>query len=224
MRVAGPCTWVALVVLAAGARAGEIAGTVELVGKGGKRLSAEELADVVVSFAPSVRVPVAPLAEPQVVTTRDKVFHPRVLPVTVGTTVRFPNEDAILHNAFSVSPGNAFDAGLYRKGEGHAQTFTQAGVVRVFCNVHHAMAAYVVVLDTPFFARPSAAGAFRLEGVPDGPGRLTAFHPQADPVTIDVAAPAPAVTVRLELTQRRVPPHLNKLGEPYDASSPGSYE
>lgn len=69
--------------------------------------------------------------------------------VPAGSTVRFPNQDSILHNVFSVSRANRFDLGLYRRGEGKSATFRQPGVVRVFCNVHHSMVAYVVVVETP---------------------------------------------------------------------------
>ena len=90
---------------------------------------------------------------------------PRVLAVPVGTVVRFPNSDGIFHNVFSLSQGNAFDLGLYRSGASKSRAMSTPGLVRVFCDVHHAMVAYVWVMDTPFLASPGADGSFALTGL-----------------------------------------------------------
>jgi hypothetical protein len=148
-------------------------------------------------------------------TTKDKQFVPRLLTVPKGSRVVFPNQDVILHNVFSVSGGNAFDLGLYKRGPGKEATFKEAGLVRVFCNVHHAMVGYIWVLETPFQATPGADGSFVLTGLPRGPGKLTVWHEQADPVTIDVKTPADLVAARVEIVRPRVPPHLDKAGKSY---------
>jgi len=151
--------------------------------------------------------------------TKHKEFFPHVLAVPVGSRVQFPNQDAILHNVFSVSPGNAFDLGIYRVGPPKEKRFDKAGVVRVYCNVHQAMAAYILVLDTSFFASPGADGAFRLTGLPRGPGKLTVWHEQADPwseeVTLPLPAGAPPVQARLVVLRPKLLPHLNKTGASY---------
>jgi plastocyanin len=159
------------------------------------------------------------------ITTRNKQFSPRILAVPVGSTVRFPNADPILHNVFSVSPGNAFDVGLYGPGEGRSFKFETPGVVRVFCNVHHAMMAYVVVLDTPYFASPDPDGAFALHGVPAGPGRLTVWQERSEVWARDIVLPLEGpLVVRLEVTGRRVPRHLDKTGQPYGDRGRDRYE
>ncbi len=111
----------------------------------------------------------APPAEPFVMATRQKEFVPRMLAVPRGSRVRFPNEDPILHNVFSVSPDNGFDLGLYRKGPGKERTFDKPGLVRVFCNVHHGMVAYLLVLDTPFYASPDGRRQLRPHRPAPGP-------------------------------------------------------
>ena len=217
----------AMLVLATGGQslAADIEGRLALVTKGGRAVSDEALADTVIAFVPDKPVPVTPAPAPAVIATRNKAFVPRVVAVTAGSRVSFPNEDPILHNVFSSSPGNAFDAGLAGQGDGPSQVLARPGVVRIFCNVHHSMVAYVVVLDTPFFVRPSGDGSFRLTGLPDGPGKLTAWHPRADPFSQDVALPlSKGVLLELAVTQKRVPPHLDKLGQAYDKSTPSSYE
>lgn len=213
----------AFLLLAAGlavapwaARAHDIAGTVELFDEGGKRrITGVELAGAVVYFEPERAAPL-PTGGRYEMTTKGKEFLPRVLPVPKGGAVGFPNEDPILHNVFSLSPGNKFDLGLYRKGPGKTVTFKEAGLVRVFCNVHHAMVAYVLVLDTPFFARPDEQGRFLLRGPNPGAGTITVWHERAEPWTQRLSVPVTGpVKARLEISKPRVPPHLNKLGKAY---------
>ncbi len=210
-------------------RGGTLAGTVELWASGGaRRLPAADAVHGVVYFRPAAGASVRPAAEPAVLTTRDKEFSPRVLVVTEGTVVRFPNEDPILHNVFSVSPGNAFDVGLYGPGDGEEHRFDAAGLVRVYCNVHHAMAAHVVVLDTPHWAIPGADGSFRLDGLPPGPGTLTVWQESAEPWSVEVVVPAPGaahppIVAKLEASRRRVPRHLNKFGRPYGSDDRERY-
>lgn len=197
------------------AAAAELRGRIELL-SAGQPLRASEAAEAVVYFRPRERPIPLPPAEPAVLTTRRKQFLPRVLPIVAGTTVQFPNEDLILHNAFSSSPGNRFDTGAYGSGEGGRHTFETPGLVKVYCNVHHAMFAHILVLDTPWFTRPDAQGRFVLADLPDTAGELVVFHDRARPWQQEVLpASAGEVAVRLELTRRKVPPHMNKFGKPY---------
>jgi plastocyanin len=192
----------------------ELAGSLRLSAEG-KPLRVEEAVETVVYWRPREPVSFEAPAEPLVMTTRRKVFVPRSLPILVGSQVRFPNEDPILHNAFSTSAGNAFDTGLYGAGDGETVRFAQAGLVRVYCNVHQAMAAHVLVLDTPFYTRPERNGRFTLR-LPPGPGELFVWHERATlwrkPM---LAEPFATIEVQLDLSRRRVPAHLNKFGKPY---------
>lgn len=209
---AGAAAVLLALAVAAPAAAAELAGRVRLVEK---KRPAAGVEDAVVWFVPDRR-PAPPPPGEFVMETQRKRFEPRVLVVPVGSRVRFPNRDPILHNAFSISPGNAFDLGLAGAGEGGEARFGDAGVVRVFCNVHHRMAGYVVVLDTPFHAAPGADGGFRLAGLPPGPGELVVWHERAEPLRRRVDPAAGPVSLTLELTHPLVPPHLNKLGRPYE--------
>jgi plastocyanin len=220
--------WLLAIVLAPGTAAGfaaTIEGRVELFSDG-RALRPEEANEVLVYFRPQVPVATTPLAEPVVMSTRRKRFQPRTLAVTVGSRVRFPNQDPILHNVFSTAQGNAFDTGLLAEGEGGEITFRQAGYVRIYCNVHHAMVGHLLVLDTPFFTRPDGRGRFRLDGLPDGPGELVFWHDRARPwrQTVQPELTQAALEIRLELAQRRVPPHMNKFGRPYDREPRGGYQ
>ena len=145
---------------------------------------------------------------------KNKTFVPRVLGVPVGSTVAFPNDDAIFHNVFSLVPGNSFDLGLYRAGASKARRFGTAGVVRVFCNIHPQMAAFVVVAPTPYVAAVDAAGAWRLE-VPAGRYRVTALSERGAPVSADAATGSAAVALTLDESGFVAVPHANKFGLPY---------
>lgn len=204
--------------LAAGVPAGwaaTLSGTVQLLSEG-RVVSTGELRDAVVYWTPERGAAVAAAAQPVDIVMRRKEFLPSVVAITRGSAVRFPNHDPILHNVFSVSPENPFDLGLYRSGPGKSVRFDAAGLVRVYCNVHHAMAAYVLVLDTPYFTTPGPAGEFSLTGLPDGAGTLHAWHPRSEPWSASLSLPAAAaVVVPLAITRRRVRPHFDKTGRPY---------
>jgi hypothetical protein len=156
--------------------------------------------------------------------TRRKQFVPRVLAITAGNSVRFPNEDPILHNAFSTSAENAFDTGQYGRGEGKLQLFDKPGLVRVYCNVHHSMFGFILVLDTPFHTRSDAAGKFVLTGLPEGEGELVVFHDRGTPLKQSVViGKNSSIDLKLDLNKRRVPAHTNKFGKPYARTPNANY-
>ncbi len=177
----------ALILTAGLAHALEINGQLRLLNEDGSLV--EDAADIrraVVYFEPEAALarPAEP-AEYQL-STRRRQFEPRVLVIPVGSNVRFPNDDPILHNVFSASPPNRFDLGLYGRSDGKLHHFDSPGLVRVFCNVHPAMSAHIVVVNSPFFTRPEGDGRFSLDQLPEGPGRLTLWHERASPVSLDL--------------------------------------
>ena len=190
----------------------------------GKPLRAEEAAEAVVYFRPTTLPAVTPVETEFTMLTRRKQFDPRILPILVGSTVRFPNQDPILHNAFSTSKGNAFDVGLYAEGEGSVVTFARPGHVRVYCNVHHSMVGHILVLDTPHFTRPGKDGRFELTGLAAESGDLVVWHDRAKPWHAKVVpGKSKALEVSLDLSLRRIPQHMNKFGKPYGRSKNASY-
>jgi plastocyanin len=159
--------------------------------------------------------PVRP-GPPRTIEQRNKTFVPRVLAVPVGTEVRFPNSDGIFHNVFSLTPGNAFDLGLYRSGASRTRTVAQPGLVRVFCNIHPQMTAVVVAAPTPWIVAAGSDGAWRLD-LPPGRYTLTALSERAAPVTSEVAVAGATTAPPLALDERAfvAVQHANKFGQPY---------
>jgi plastocyanin len=203
---------------AAATENGELRGTLTLTQEG--RSVADGVDQAVVFFTPAKKSkPSASEPVPEMATAK-KAFTPRVLVVAVGSKVRFPNLDPILHNAFSVSAGNAFDVGLYGKGPGKAVTFKEPGLVRVFCNVHQQMAGYVLVVDTPYATAPDKRGGFTLQGLPAGPGTLSVWHERGEMQTQQVTVPSTApLKLSLAVSKPRLPRHLNKFGKAYSTDS-----
>ena len=162
----------------------------------------------------------APAAVAAEMTTLKKQFTPQLVVVPVGSRVTFPNRDPILHNVFSVSGKNSFDLGLVGAGQGKSATLREAGLVRVFCNVHHGMFAHVLVVQTPHYAIADARGGFALAGLPPGPGTLHFWHERADPESRRIVVPVPGeLELELPLVLPKVPPHKNKLGKAYGRSA-----
>src|SRR5207244_7022575 len=88
---------------------------------------------------------------PVVLDQRNLGFSPHVLAVRVGTIVDFPNDDRVFHNVFSFRDGKRFDLGMYPVGAVRQVRFDQAGLSRIFCNIHPNMAAYVMAIESPYF-------------------------------------------------------------------------
>jgi plastocyanin len=107
---------------------------------------------------------------------RGEQFIPPVAAVTVGSTVAFPNEDPFFHNVFSLSRARTFDLGRFPSGASRERSFPQAGVVKVYCDIHSHMSALIMVLDHPWFTIPDESGTFTLPPVPAGEYTLVAWH------------------------------------------------
>jgi plastocyanin len=104
-------------------------------------------------------------------------FSPTVLVVRVGTAVEFPNNDKVFHNVFSFRDGKKFDLGMYPIGTSKRIVFDRPGLARLFCNIHPNMAAYVMAVDTPYYAISDDQGVFTMAGVPAGTYTYHAWRP-----------------------------------------------
>jgi hypothetical protein len=151
------------------------------------------------------------------VTQSGRRFHPRVLPVVVGSTVEFPNDDTIFHNVFSLSKTAPFDLGVYEPGNSSSVRMERTGLVKVYCNIHPEMTASIVVLANAWHALTDATGQFVICGVPDGEYVLRAWNDMGGESleTIRVVGDTVhAASIELRETRRAVT-HTNKHGKPY---------
>ena len=99
---------------------------------------------------------------------RNEQFVPRLLAITVGTVVDFPNSDTKFHNVFSLSKTHPFDLGRYPPGKTGAERFDRPGLVRVFCDIHSHMSGYILVFSHPYFAVTDSDDRFLISNVPAG--------------------------------------------------------
>ena len=214
--------------------AATVSGSVKLVSSHDPNVRKHtDYSGVVVWLEPASGAPVVPagVGRAQMV-QKNKTFTPHVLAITVGTVVDFPNFDPIFHNAFSNYNGQIFDIGLYPPGTTKSLAFRREGVVRVFCNIHPAMSAVIVVLKSPYFATSARNGSFRIDNVPPGSYRMQVFHERAAEQTltplarvIEVAdAPLELAPIEVSESGYLEVPHKNKFGKDYPpAADSGGY-
>jgi plastocyanin len=120
---------------------------------------------------------------------RNETFIPNVLAITVGTVVDFPNNDSTYHNVFSLSRTKRFDLGRYAKGHSRSVRFDRPGVVRVFCDIHSHMSAFIVVFNHPYFATTDPDGRYRIDNIPPGTYSVVAWHDGSNRDTRTVTIP-----------------------------------
>ncbi|HEY8176168.1 MAG TPA: hypothetical protein VIF32_10765 [Gemmatimonadaceae bacterium] len=187
----------------------------------------EDLENVVV-YLESVGAP-ARMRPPSPINTdivlRSRQFSPRIRVVTVGSKVAFPNQDPFSHNVFSKLNGG-FDTGVYGRGKTHDNVFKDPGVYPLYCNVHPRMTAFVITLNSPYFAQAGSDGRFAVENVPAGQYKMHVWHDRAAEKVKDVTVPAAGLAnVREQLDARgyKYVQHKNKFGQDYTSATGDRY-
>ena len=157
---------------------------------------ASEIANVVVFVKDATRAATLPSMRAQM-RQEDEGFVPRLVAITRGSTVEFPNADPFFHNVFSLSRGATFDLGRYPRGESRSRSFTRPGLVKVYCHLHSQMSASIMIFDHPHFTIPESDGHFTLADVPAGEYRLSAWHERIGESSKSIVVEA-GRTVRIE--------------------------
>jgi len=159
-------------------------------------------ADAVVVFDP-LDAPPAPAHMTATVDQIHKTFVPHVSVVRTGTAVSFPNSDQIHHQVYSFSPAKKFQIDLYARAPQSAIVFDKPGLVVLGCNIHDQMLAFVIVVDSPYFAKTNASGSVRVD-LPAGRYSVRVWHPAltapVPPRPITVSALPLALPLVLDLS------------------------
>lgn len=156
-------------------------------------------AGIVVSLqAPGTKA--TPPIKPVELDQKGMVFAPHVMAVAAGTRVKFLNSDAVAHNVFS--PEGKYNLGTWPQGETREHLFDKPGVYTQLCRVHPEMEAFIVVLDTPYFAVTDAAGKYTITDVPPGKYTLVAWSERLKSVKQEVTI-EPGKTLTLDLAMAR---------------------
>jgi plastocyanin len=136
------------------------------------------------------------------ITQRNETFVPHALAIRAGTTVDFPNEDETYHNVFSLSKARRFDLGRYEAGKSKPVRFDTPGIVRVFCDIHSHMSAFVLVFNHAFFDSADATGRYDITGVPAGRYTVSAWNDGLVRESRGVTVPEGGGTVELDFVLR----------------------
>ncbi|HUP38770.1 MAG TPA: carboxypeptidase regulatory-like domain-containing protein [Vicinamibacterales bacterium] len=144
-----------------------------------------------------------PDREPQRATMdqRNETFVPHVLAITVGTIVDFPNSDNTYHNVFSLRAPR-FDLGRYAAGRSKSVRFDRPGIVRVFCEIHSHMSAFILVFNHRYFAVTAADGRYQIGRVPAGRYTLVAWNEGAIRESRSVVIPEDGGAVEVDFSLR----------------------
>ena len=160
-----------LVVFAAQRPASAAALTVEVVDQSGAALP-----DAVVYATPVNGRPASTQTGKAIIDQIDREFVPLVSVVQTGTSISFPNKDDVEHDVYSFSPAKKFELKLYSGVPSHPVMFDKPGLVVLGCNIHDSMIAYVLVVDTPYFAKTGKDGRAAFDSLPPAEYRLAAWH------------------------------------------------
>ena len=130
------------------------------------------------------------------------VFVPRVVIVPVGGTVEFLNSDRLLHNIRGRATVNRPFNRTQPKGRTIPMVFQKAEVVRVDCDLHPWMRAWVVVAEHPFYTITNDQGEFLLDNVPPGRYTIQLWQEALGTVTKDVSVADGVTTVTVEMSRK----------------------
>jgi plastocyanin len=134
---------------------------------------------------------------------RNERFSPHLLAITAGTTVDFPNNDRTYHNVFSLSATRSFDLGRYAAGRSKSVRFDRPGIVRVFCDIHSHMSAFILVFAHQYYSLTDEEGRYRLLNVPPGTYTVKVWHEVLPERSRQVTVPESGGDVELNFTLTR---------------------
>ena len=119
-----------------------------------------------------------------------------------------------------------FDTQVYGRGKTRDNTFVDAGVYPLYCNVHPRMTGFVLTLNTPYFTQVGNDGRFRIDDVAPGQYKLHVWHDRAGEAVQDVSVGAAGLANRrLELDSGgyKDVQHKNKFGQDYTSATGDRY-
>ena len=148
----------------------------------------------------------------------DREFVPYVTAVQKGTTINFPNRDPLLHHVYSFSPAKQFEIKLYSGDPARGILFDKTGIVTLGCNIHDWMLGYILVVDTPYFAKTDQTGVARISELVAGEYEIHVWHPQqrenvaAKPSRLDAKSNAETqLTLQVALRKQKFKPPASPI-------------
>jgi plastocyanin len=226
MRTSHAVTKVALPVLAALIVAlpvangqGPVSGQISIVERPGEQT--EDLGNAVIYLELPAGTKVKVPAASEAMALQARQFSPRVRVVSEGSKVEFSNQDPFSHNVFSKATQGPFDTDVFGRGKKKSTTIKAAGIYPLYCNVHPRMTAFLVTVNTPYYALAGADGRFSIGNVPPGTYKLHVWHERAAEQTATVTVGAGGVgglKYQLDARNFKFVQHKNKNGKDYAAN------
>ncbi len=125
-------------------------------------------------------------------------YVPHVTGLMVGQALEIWNSDSTLHNIHSLAKeSKEFNVGMPIKGMKVKKTFDKPEImVKLKCDVHPWMNAYIGVLTHPYFTVTDETGKFEIKDLPPGKYTLEAWHEtfgtKTAEITVEEGKPATA--------------------------------
>jgi len=149
----------------------------------------------------------------------NKSFAPYISVIQAGNQVSFHNQDDITHHIYSPLGANKFEFKIKAGNQKIKKNFTHTGEVVMGCNIHDWMSGYLLILDTPYFAKTDDNGAAKIPIDQSGAFSITLWHPQMNEennrITRSVKLPS-SKTITMQLTQAMAAPPQQKNEEDFD--------
>lgn len=141
---------------------------------------------------------------------QDREFIPFLTIVQAGAAIEFPNRDPFKHHVYSFSRAKPFELKLYAGKPAKPLIFDKPGEVALGCNIHDWMEAYVLVVNTPYFAKTAVNGHAIVDNVPPGRYRLKLWHPlqkkEAPLLEVEIGATPARLGLVIEVAPRLAKP------------------
>ena len=207
---------VALIIGMPAAAQGPVSGQVSIIERPGEQT--EDLGNTVIYLEVPAGQKVKVSATNEAMALQARQFSPRVRIVPTGSKVEFSNQDPFSHNVFSKATQGPFDTDVFGRGKKKNTTVKEAGVYPLYCNVHPRMTAFLVSVNTPYFAQAGADGRFTIANVPPGNYRLHVWHERAAEQTAVVTVTAGGLSslkYQLDARNYKYVQHKNKTGKDY---------
>ena len=111
-----------------------------------------------------------------VLETKSHSFSPHILPILAGTTVEIPYYDNIKSCEYTHISFDKPEKGIKSESAKKALTFSNPGVLPLYCKIHNEMSAFIIVCETPYFCVSDDKGNYKIQNIPEGKYKISVWQ------------------------------------------------